>query len=104
MTCLIGYDFDDCLVALSNETREQILAFLSDREMSVNELTAHFTATQPTISYHLSILRHARLVTSRRDKRQIFYSANPQCMVECCREIRARFSPDLGKCEQTRRI
>ncbi len=99
MTCLTGYDFDNCLVALSDETREQILALLRDREMSVNELTAHLTVTQPTISYHLSILRRARLVTTRRAKRQIFYRANPQCLAECCREIRARFSPDRGRCE-----
>lgn len=82
---------DEFLVAMSDETRQHILALLRDREMSVSELTEHFALTQPTISHHLGILRRVRLVTARHDGRQIFYRANPDCVATCCREIQTRF-------------
>jgi len=104
MSHITCYDFDECLAALSNETRERILVLLGDREMSVNELTQHFAVTQPTISHHLAVLRRAHLVSTRRDGRQIFYRAIPGGVAECCREIQARFSPDSGEGEQTRRL
>jgi len=88
LTCC---ELDDFLAAMSNETRQRILGLLRDHEMSVNELTYHFAVTQPTISHHLAILRRARLISARRDKRQIFYRANPDCVAECCREIQTRF-------------
>ena len=71
-------ELDDFLAAMSDETREQILVLLRDREMSVNELTHHFVVTQPTISHHLTVLRRARLVSTRHDGRQVFHRANPE--------------------------
>jgi DNA-binding transcriptional ArsR family regulator len=91
-------DLDDYLKAMSNETRQRILALLREREMSVDELNAHFAVTQPTISHHLAILRRAHLVSPRRAGRQTFYHANPDCVGECCREILNRFAPlQVGK-------
>ena len=84
-------ELDDFLAAMSDETRQRILALLHDREMSVNELTEHFALTQPTISHHLAVLRRACLVSARHDGRQIFYRANPECVAACCREIQTRF-------------
>ncbi len=76
---------------MGDDTREQILVLLRDREMSVNDITQHFALTQPTISHHLAVLRHAHLVATRRDRQQILYRANPDCVVACCREICSRF-------------
>ncbi len=80
-----GYNLDDCLRALADETRQRILALLQEREVSVGELNACFAVTQPTISYHLAILRRAG--------QQTFYHANLDCVGECCREILNRFAP-----------
>jgi DNA-binding transcriptional ArsR family regulator len=84
-------DFDDFLRAMTDGTRQRILSLLQGREMSVSELNEHFAVTQPTVSHHLAILRRANLVIARRDGRQIFYRANPDCVAECCSEILARF-------------
>jgi len=59
--------------------------------MRVSELVEHFSVTQPTISHHLAILLRTRLVSSRLEGREIFYRANPDCVIECCREIQTRF-------------
>ncbi|MEK7784199.1 MAG: metalloregulator ArsR/SmtB family transcription factor [Chloroflexota bacterium] len=85
-------DVDDFVKAMADETRQRILALLREREMSVGELTEHFTVTQPTISHHLAILRRANLVIPRHEGRQTFCRTNPACVAQCCREILTRFN------------
>lgn len=92
-------DFNDFVRAMADENRQRILALLQQGEMSVSELVAHFSVTQPTISHHLAILRRARLVTVRRCGKQIYYKANPDCVVECCHEILRLFPTDQEEVE-----
>lgn len=86
------FNFNDCLMAMADETRQHILVLLQEQEMSVTELSEQFETTQPTISHHLAILRRVNLVISRRDGKHIFYRANPACVAECCGEISRRFN------------
>src|SRR3978361_1846534 len=64
----------DIFEALAHPTRRQILQDLKDGELAAGEIAAHFTASGPTISRHLSVLRSAGLVTERRDGNRILYS------------------------------
>lgn len=64
----------DIFAALAHPTRRQILQDLKDGEMAAGEIVARFTATGPTISRHLGVLRQAGLVTERRDANRILYS------------------------------
>jgi ArsR family transcriptional regulator len=82
-------DFDDCLKALADDTRQDILSLLQKQEMCVGELGEHFAITQPTLSHHLAVLRETNLVVSHRSGRQIRYRANPTCIVQCAFEILA---------------
>ena len=90
-------DFNDFLISMADGTRQRMLVLLREREMSVSELNEHFPVKQPTISYHLSILRHANLVLRRRTGKQTFYRANPDCVVECCQEILSRFKLSVAE-------
>lgn len=49
--------------ALADRTRRAILSRLSRGEVSVAELTAGFTISQPAVSKHLRVLERAGLVT-----------------------------------------
>lgn len=60
--------------ALSDETRLEILNLLGSREMCVSEIASFTSVSRPTISHHLSILKKANLVTSRKDGKEIYYS------------------------------
>ena len=91
MNNLLCSDKKDCIKAMADETRQRILRLLRVDEMSVDEITAHFTLTQPTISHHLAFLRNSNLVIPRREGRHIFYRANPARVFECCRDILAKF-------------
>ena len=73
--------------ALADETRQSILELLKDREMSVGEIVACFDLTQPTISHHLGLLRRAGLVLTRREGRQVYYTANRCCLQACTQRL-----------------
>jgi ArsR family transcriptional regulator len=92
-------DFNDFVKAMADETRQRILSLLQAGEMNESDIVARMGLTQPTISHHLSLLRHANLVSARREGKYIFYRANPACVAECCNEILSRFkvSPEKTK-------
>jgi ArsR family transcriptional regulator len=60
--------------ALGHETRVRLLLLLAERgETSVGDLQAAVGLTQTKASNHLGVLRHARLVESRRDGMHVLY-------------------------------
>ncbi|HJT90725.1 MAG TPA: metalloregulator ArsR/SmtB family transcription factor [Mycobacterium sp.] len=62
---------------LSDPTRLRIIWALLHGEHSVNELASHVGAQPPAVSQHLSKLRLAGVVNTRRDGNRILYgSAN----------------------------
>lgn len=64
----------DIFTALAHPTRRQILQDLKPGERTAGEIASAFSASAPTISRHLSVLRHAGLVTERRDGNRILYA------------------------------
>jgi DNA-binding transcriptional ArsR family regulator len=65
----------DALRALSHENRLMILSLLTGRERSVGELEQVLKLPQPAVSQQLARLRLDDLVSSRRDGRTIYYTA-----------------------------
>ena len=66
----------DVFKALSDETRREILRLLSSGDMTAGAIAENFSMTKPSISHHLSVLRHAGLVTAERRGQEIVYSLN----------------------------
>jgi DNA-binding transcriptional ArsR family regulator len=62
------------LKALANPDRLLLLCQLSQGERCVSELEALLGIRQPTLSQQLGVLREERLVATRREGKQIFYS------------------------------
>src|ERR1700742_1686650 len=63
---------------LSDPTRRAIFERLChDGEQTVSALTAHAGVSQPAVSKHLGVLKHAGLVRDRHEGRQTHYSAHP---------------------------
>ena len=59
--------------ALADPTRRQILQELKTGELSAGEIGSCFTISGPSISRHLTILKHAELISERRDGNRILY-------------------------------
>ena len=68
--------------ALSDQTRLEILEELKDGERCVCELTDQLQSGQSRLSFHLRVLKDARLIIDRRDGRWMYYSVNAEALDE----------------------
>jgi len=75
------------LQALSDPSRRKILELLKKKDMPAGELGRHFSITAPSISHHLSVLRNADLVTSRRQGQELIYSLNLSVFEEAAKAL-----------------
>ena len=62
------------LGAMANPSRLLILCQLAESEKSVGELQPLIGLSQSALSQHLAVLREKRVVRTRREGQQIFYS------------------------------
>ena len=67
---------------MSDPARREILTLLRKGKLSAGEIGSHFDMTGATISYHLSQLKKAGLVTEEREKNYIFYQLNTSVFEE----------------------
>jgi len=72
---------DKVFEALASGPRRQILAYLSEAELTTSELAQRFEMSAPTISRHLSVLEIAGLVQGERRGQFVHYSLNRDSLV-----------------------
>ncbi len=84
------------LRALADPTRCKILELLHKDSRSVNDLAQHFSMSRPAVSKHLSILREAELVASRRQGRQQIYEMDAAPLKEA-RDWLGRFKAETDE-------
>lgn len=70
---------------LANSKRLEILNLLREQEMSVEQLIKILGIAKANVSQHLALLRHARLVTVRRNGLNNYYNIIDPRIVEPCR-------------------
>ena len=68
--------------ALGDPSRVRIIAALTDGELNVSALAEVVDLSESAVSHHMRGLRQMRLVRSRRDGRQVFYSLDDEHIVE----------------------
>ena len=68
--------------ALSDPTRLSIIERLRFGERCVCDLTDALDAAQSRLSFHLKVLKDAGLVSDHRDGRWMYYTLNPEALVE----------------------
>lgn len=68
--------FPETFKALSDPVRREILTLLKEGKMSAGDIAGHFDMTGATISYHLSQLKKADLVTETKYKNFVYYELN----------------------------
>lgn len=71
---LRAVEAESFLKLLANRNRLMVLCVLMDEEMSVSELNDRVPLSQSALSQHLSALRKADLVATRRESQTIYYS------------------------------
>ena len=68
------YDLTELFRIFGDSTRIRILYVLFEAEMCVCDIAALLGMTQSAISHQLRALKNAKLVTSRREGKTVFYS------------------------------
>jgi DNA-binding transcriptional ArsR family regulator len=82
--------------ALGEPARLRILCALVKGEQAVNGIGAAVGATQTSVSRHLQVLRHARLVSRRRDGAHVLYRVASPMVALLCRRIAASLAADAA--------
>lgn len=72
--------------ALSDPTRAQLIYVLTQGEYSVNALSERVSISASGVSHHLARLRAIRLVRTRREGNQVFYSIDDSHVAALFRE------------------
>ena len=78
---------------LSSSSRLMILCALADSELSVNELNEKISLSQSALSQHLARLRHAGLVSTRKDKQTVFYRLAGTAVIDVINVLRTIYCP-----------
>jgi DNA-binding transcriptional ArsR family regulator len=62
----------------------------------VSAIAEGLPVSRPAVSQHLSVLKHAGLITERRNGTQRLYAANPQALGELRAAIEVMWQESLG--------
>lgn len=87
----------EMLKALADENRVRALCALRGGELCVCQLIALLDLAPSTVSKHLTILRAARLVDSRKDGRWMYYRLARDFRTPSASKILALLCKDMGK-------
>lgn len=68
--------------ALADPTRRQIIRLLREKDRTAGEIADYFQMSKPSISHHLSALKHAGLVQDERKGQFILYSLDTTVLEE----------------------
>jgi DNA-binding transcriptional ArsR family regulator len=68
----------DVFNALGDPTRRHLVEALSQREASATQLASELPVTRQAVAKHLTALREAGLVESRKQGRETLYHLNPE--------------------------
>ncbi len=74
-----------CFWLASEQTRCRLLRALKNGPMSVGRLTEFLGVKQPTVSYHLVLLRKGGIITMVKRGREHVYALDPDadCLAKC---------------------
>lgn len=73
---------NETLKAISDSVRRDILLMLKGGKKSAGEIAEKFNLTGATVSYHLSKLKSADLITEQKYKNYIYYELNASVFEE----------------------
>jgi DNA-binding transcriptional ArsR family regulator len=86
--------------AIGDESRRKIIEMLKDGEMPASSIFDQFDYAAPTISRHLSVLKEAGIVNTRRNGVFIYYTLNADVLGQLANWL----SPLLPSTIQTHKV
>ncbi len=87
---------DKIFEALASTPRRQILAFLSEQELTAGDIAARFDMSAPAVSRHLSVLVNAGLIDGQRRGQFVVYRLVPDHLVNTLTQFAFEICPVGG--------
>lgn len=87
---------DKIFSALASLPRRQILAFLSEQDLTAGDIAARFEMSAPAISRHLTVLENAGLISSERRGQYVLYRLVPDSLVNTLTQFAFEICPVAG--------
>lgn len=89
-------NLDRVFEALASQPRREILAYLTEAELTTSELSERFAISTPAISRHLSVLENAGLVASERKGQYVYYKVVKENLVNTLTGYAFELCPKAG--------
>ncbi len=88
---LFPQNISDFFKALGNDKRQEILLtlFADYGEHNINEVSKRVQIAQSTASEHLSFLKRAGILVSRKVNKEVFYKVNTEGIIKMLDEIKS---------------
>lgn len=83
----------DVFQALSSSVRRQILAYLSNSDMTAGQIAERFNISKPALSKHLGILENAGLIRSEKKGQYVHYYLNKESLIGTLNNFISDFCP-----------
>lgn len=77
----------DAMKQLGDPTRLQIFWLLCHCEECVSNIAAIVNMTSPAVSHHLRLLKSSGLIISRRERKEVYYSASKNALTQSLHNI-----------------
>jgi len=87
--------FESVFKALGEPTRLKIIKLLADRELCVCDLEEVMQISQPRVSQHLKVLKHAGLVNERKEGQRTICSLNRSLLNQTINQFEEYISKPL---------
>ena len=102
-------DFINIAKALSDKNRIRALMMLFSGELCVCQIIEMLSLAPSTVSKHMSILRQAKLVQTRKQGRWMFYRPangkdSPKQVVQAIRWLKNNLADDKQICEDAKQL
>jgi len=73
-----------CLSLIGQKRRLKIIQYLKENPKNVKQIGRHFSLTQPTISYHLKVLKKIGMIFDQKKGRETYYFLNRRYPCKKC--------------------
>ncbi|GAE30355.1 ArsR/SmtB family transcription factor [Alkalihalobacillus hemicellulosilyticus] len=72
----------DVFQAIADPTRREVLYLLSNKELTISEITSHFPISRTAVTKHLKVLSDASLINGKKVGRKRIYQLQPEPLTE----------------------
>lgn len=85
----IIHDMADIFKALSDPSRLKVLNEITNKKVCVTDIAEKLNMSQPCVSHHLRTLKQAKIITSSKEGKEVFYTLHCESikiLLENCKE------------------